>query len=101
MQKCPKSSGVECQPVPDDTSDGHPECDADTPAHDNRTCWASSGLWDATYPSAHEALSFTQGSKSSRQETRASRAPHPATDCAKDEEWRDTALKQNAADFLQ
>ena len=54
----------------------------------------------AIYPRAHAAASFTPGSNSSRQMTRASKAPQSTTDWARPGECFATALSTNAAAFL-
>ena len=54
----------------------------------------------AMYASAYAAASFTDGSNSSRQMTRASRAPESTTACANVAECLATALNTKAAAFL-
>lgn len=57
-------------------------------------------LWAAMYPIAHAADSLTSASNSSKQMTRASKAPQSTTDWARLGECRETARSTNAADFL-
>lgn len=60
----------------------------------------SPALCRAMYPSAQAADSLTPGSNSSRQITRASRAPQSTTDWASCGECLATALRTKAAAFL-
>lgn len=54
----------------------------------------------AIYERAQAAASFTEGSNSSKQTTKASKAPEDTTAYAKDVECLATALNTKAAAFL-